>query len=284
MKELSVIIVSYKSDAVLMDCLQSISLHNDLANNLEVIIVDNYGGTDLEERINSNPYTFEVRYLKNPQNIGFGAANNVGVKAASSDIVFFLNPDTIIQSSIFRDIVSKIECNKNLVYGFTLVDKCNNASNSYSFFYDDYFVYHFLTIYKRLSFYGVNTNKFANKNVWPWGAAFAIHKSAFINAGMFDERIFLCNEEPDLLHRIPDREVFISKNRIIHLEGHGEVVSVLRYSEYLKSLNYYLEKYNISKRLWRLHMYLYVVKLRFMKKDASSRNFCLAWNESSKLR
>lgn len=244
--DLTVVIVAYNNDTVLLDCLKSISLHNDIGGRLEVIVVDNYVNSFLGDIINTLEYNYELLYFKNESNIGFGAANNIGVSLASSDIILFLNPDTILIEPVFGDVCQKIISDRRTVYGFTLIDKFKKVNNSYSIFFEYYYLLPVVKLCKKIDFYLPNKLKCFNKIVWPWGAAFALSKSSFIAAGEFDNDIFLCNEEPDLMKRIPSRTIFISNKRIIHLEGHGEIVSEERYFQYFKSLNYYFHKYKLS--------------------------------------
>lgn len=279
--KLSVIIVSYNSGDVLCDCLTSIDKYNDLGEELEVIIVDNYEKEGLEGTLNYD-VSYRLKYIRNESNIGFGAGNNVGVLNAKGECVFFLNPDTILVEPIFKDIVAQIEKDSNTIYGFRLIDKYGADNNSYSFFYDSYLKYRFFSLLKIINNNWLLKNDFAKKNIWPWGAAFAMNKDSFINAGKFDNQIFLCNEEADLLHRIPNRNVYMSPHRIIHLEGHGTTVSSFRYYQFLVSLSYYMDKYSISKAsrfLWNIHMWMTVFLKRIFNKDENSLNFIDAYQK-----
>lgn len=279
--KLSVIIVSYNSGDVLLDCLSSINKYNDLGEDLEVVVVDNYEKGGLEESLNYD-VSFRLKYIKNESNIGFGAGNNVGVSSSNSDCVFFLNPDTILVEPIFKDIVEQIEKDSNTIYGFRLIDKNGADNNSYSFFYDSYLMYRFFSIIKIINSNWLLKSGFAKKYIWPWGAAFAMNRESFINAGKFDNQIFLCNEEADLLHRIPNRNVYMSRHEIIHLEGHGTTVSSFRYYHFLVSLSYYMEKYSISRGsrfLWNMHMKLTVFLKRILCKDENSINFIAAYKK-----
>ena len=85
-----------------------------------------------------------------------------------------------------------------------------------------------------------------SKYIFPWGADLIVRKKDFMNVGMFDEKMFLCNEEPDLIHKLDINKVKIFNKKIIHLEGHTTEVHEVRFKEWLKTTQYYLEKYNNS--------------------------------------
>lgn len=243
--QMSIIIVAYNSNDVLLPCLDSIDQHNPFGMDLEVIVVDNNPDAGLQQLLSCRQFAYSLQYLPCERNGGFGAGNNVGVKHATSDIVLFLNPDTIILSDVFTQTCSRINADPDSVIGYTLVTPDGQHTDSYSFFFEYFWLFPLFALLRRIDYYFVNHLPMFRSLCWPWGAAFALCKSRFIDAGMFDEQMFLCNEEPDLMHRLPHRHIHILNERIVHLEGHGRVVSEERYYQSLKSLHYYFQKHNI---------------------------------------
>ncbi len=106
MKELasiSVIIVAFKVKPFISFCLDSISrASGDIP--LEVIVVDNARYDGLERYLKA--YHPDVIYLGNEGNVGFGAACNQGATIASGNYLLLLNPDTIVQVSLLRDLLN----------------------------------------------------------------------------------------------------------------------------------------------------------------------------------
>lgn len=93
----TVIITSFNNSTYLLMCLDSIESCTEYPN-YEVIVVDN--GSDqglidaLTERCEHHP---RLRFVANGRNLGFAAANNIGIAAASdSDYVVLLNDDTVV--------------------------------------------------------------------------------------------------------------------------------------------------------------------------------------------
>ena len=112
-KELSIIIVTYNSQTVIKDCLQSIQKFNDIGNELEIIIVDNSPKFEIEDFVKRLNLNLDIKMIHNPQNGGFGQGNNIGAKKAKGEIFFFLNPDTILIEPIFKFMLGEFE-NKRL--------------------------------------------------------------------------------------------------------------------------------------------------------------------------
>jgi GT2 family glycosyltransferase len=188
----------------------------------------------------------------NKANGGFGQGNNIGASVSSGEVLFFLNADTRLLEPLFKMTYQKVANDNQLIVGYTLVDEKLQLNNSYSVF-PQYYIFHvFFSLIKKLAFYLPNRVPFLNKMIWPWGAAFSMKRELFENSGCFDEQIFLCNEEPDLLMRIPCRKIKILRKKIIHLEGHTISKKIDRHLEYLKSTHYYFKKYgyNWSFFLW----------------------------------
>lgn len=269
-KQLSVVIVAYNSNDVLTGCLDSLHAYNPIGRQLEVIIVDNNPTTGLKEQLAGVHYGFSLRYLPNETNIGFGAGNNKGAQMASADHLLFLNPDTVLTEDVITPTVNELERDKNAVVGYTLIDLQGRQNDSYSHFFEYHLWFPLLHLIERFDFYAPNRLRLLNRITWPWGAAFALRRDKFMEAGMFDERIFLCNEEPDLMKRLPERKVVILRGRIVHLEGHGKVVSVARYKAFLDSLDYYFNKYGLRSGLfWNCFALKLWLKKRVGRGDAN---------------
>lgn len=263
-KKLSIITVAYKSNVLIQKCIRSVEKYNDIADGLEVIVVDNYPfGEDAFSSISSEfP---RVTVINNPSNGGFGQGNNIGVKRSSGDYLLFLNPDTELIESIFKFSIAEFGFDPKLAaFGMTL---CDNERKT------DQKSYGFLPeksgwVRQLLSNGLIKYLNFTPKSIYPWGADLFIRRSIFLDIGGFDENYFLCYEEPDLIRRIPECfKVRIYKNKIMHSGGHSlkleEATKTLNW--YLNSEQYYFKKYKLD---YRKYLRLKLIKLRikiFMK-------------------
>lgn len=260
---LSIVIVSYHSNDVLPECLQSIDFYNPLQQLLQVIVVDNAASPELASLLQSRTYNFQLQYVANSSNNGFGGGNNLGVLHAQAPYLLFLNPDTRLCEDVFTPTLQLLDADDHHVIGYSLTDPAGQRNDTYSFYPEYIYIFPLLHLLSRISFLGcVNHIACVNRIAWPWGAAFAVSKTQFEQAGGFDERIFLCNEEPDLMKRMPEHRLRILPQRIIHLEGHGRPVSQARYLAFLQSTDYYLLKHNIPLR----RLYWTWVKLKLSLK------------------
>lgn len=104
MVKVCVIIVTYNPKQWIEKVLQS--LYNSSLS-VEVIIVDN-GSTDGSIAFIQNNYS-QVDLIQTSENLGFGKANNIGIKKAydlGADYVFLLNQDAWIKQDTLEKLVS----------------------------------------------------------------------------------------------------------------------------------------------------------------------------------
>jgi len=94
--ELSIVIVSWNVKELLEQCIRSIM--NTVSNiNYEIIIVDNASSDGTKEYLVTIEEQYQnIKVIFNPKNLGFAAANNIGIKNSSGEYIILLNNDTIV--------------------------------------------------------------------------------------------------------------------------------------------------------------------------------------------
>lgn len=271
---LSVIIVAYKKIDILRDCLDSLMHYNDIGDRLEVIVVDNSEGDELYRTIKSE-YAW-VKIIKNENN-GFGAGNNRGFEVSNGKYLLFLNPDTILIESIFQFVLDQFDKDPQLaLFGVKLLDKNHKKKNSY-FMIDRY------------SFFAAQTEKlcrmlnlYLDGGLFIAGADLFVRRDSFVQAGKFDENIFMYLEEPDLIKRIKiyaeaKKTKYFKEKRIVHLEGgtedYSDVQVINMHKRLIASETYYSKKWTLGRKpLKERYSYqkfkLFVYRILFKKRAA----------------
>lgn len=210
---ISVIMVTYKEVPELVTGLDAVfkSIPNSRKSQVEVIVVDNNKDSHLKPKLAKRfP---KVKYFNTGDNIGFGPANNFGVQRAKGDFLFFLNPDTELQSgALFELRQFLVKHRRAAIVAPTLFDMQGKP-------YQDQGSAK-LTPLTALAAHSVlhriwpnnsiaqgywlrdrNLNKPQSVEVVP-GTAFMIRKSVFEAVGGFDEQFFIYFEESDLCRRL----------------------------------------------------------------------------------
>ncbi|HEX2435129.1 MAG TPA: glycosyltransferase family 2 protein [Solirubrobacterales bacterium] len=89
---LDVVVVSYRCEGMLRECLRSLRAHPPDRVPMDVYVVDNASNDGTAEMVERE--FGEVKLRVNDRNLGFGAANNLVLRDTRSPYVLVLNPDT----------------------------------------------------------------------------------------------------------------------------------------------------------------------------------------------
>jgi|TARA_B100000795_G_scaffold265464_1_gene247330 N-acetylglucosaminyl-diphospho-decaprenol L-rhamnosyltransferase len=192
--DITVGIVTFKSEKVIFQCLKSITKIK------KIIIFDNSNDKILCQKINKK-YP-NIKCILSKSNIGYGAANNRVFKAATTPYVFILNPDTILDKNCIKQLISQSRVLKNK---FAILSPSTKVKN-YGYFKDS------------------RNTKLIYKNIldvdFVRGFSMLVNLSKIKKVGFFDKNFFLYLEEIDLCKRLKENfeKIYIIKNaKIKHL-------------------------------------------------------------------
>jgi N-acetylglucosaminyl-diphospho-decaprenol L-rhamnosyltransferase len=103
--DLSIIIVNWNSIEFTQAC--AASIHSTITGlQYEVIVVDNASEAESCRRLSES--IAEVKVVCLPRNIGFAAANNLGVDHSSGRVILFLNPDTLVLGDAIQHLFVRL--------------------------------------------------------------------------------------------------------------------------------------------------------------------------------
>lgn len=103
--QVSIIAINYNS---LDDTLEFLQSTRGLSYpNVEVILVDNASKVKPGDVIRTQ-YP-EVKFIQSEINLGFAGGNNLGVRAAQGDYLFFINNDTLLPQDFLEPVVDFME-------------------------------------------------------------------------------------------------------------------------------------------------------------------------------
>lgn len=201
--ELSIIIPSFNTRALLEQCLDSIN-ESLKANELdyEIIVVDNHSTDGTRQLLLSTKYADRVIKILNKENLGYGRANNQGIKIARGKYLLLLNSDIVVLDQAIIKLVDFVRNHPGSFAGGKLLnlDRSPQASAGPRYFLPIVFLMLFLQGDK-LGITRYSPNKIKEVD-WVSGACLLGEKAVFEKVGFFDEKIFLYMEEIELLYRI----------------------------------------------------------------------------------
>ena len=190
-KDITVGIVTFKSEKVIFDCLKSIKRIK------KIIIFDNSNDIFLKKKINlSYPKT---KFILSKKNLGYGNANNEIIKLCKTKYLFILNPDTVLKKNCETELLKSINIKK---LDFSILAPISQDTNFGSLKKTKFF--------KSKNLIEINYTK---------GFAMLVNKQKIKKIGMFDKNIFLYLEEIDLCKRLKlkKQKIYLNtKAKIFH--------------------------------------------------------------------
>jgi GT2 family glycosyltransferase len=230
---LSIIIVSFNTRLVLENCLESLDA-GSIATPHDITVVDNASADGSAEAIRGRwPY---VRVLAQPRNLGFAAANNVGIRATRGDLVLLLNSDTVVPTGAVDALVGRLLAHPGAaVAGPRLVDAAGRTEISFGRMIGPAAEARqkvLGALHARHSPYAARWVARATANEqyvdWVSGACLLVHRAEAEAVGLLDERYFFYTEDVDFCAAVRARGrkvLYTPLVQITHLRGRSRAAA-----------------------------------------------------------
>ena len=105
--DVSIILVNYNTTDLLVQAIKSIYKYSSEFT-YEIIVVDNNSKLSPEHVLKQN-FNDDIIFISLPENIGFGRANNEGIKIAKGRNIFLLNTDTYLLNNAIKILSDYID-------------------------------------------------------------------------------------------------------------------------------------------------------------------------------
>jgi hypothetical protein len=253
--DIAIVIVTYNSAQFIGTCIGSI--HDNLKHlRYQIFVVDN-GSKDETLRIVREAYS-GVTLITNESNIGFSAANNIGIRSCDAKYVCLLNADTRVTEKSLNILYSFMEDNLNAgISGPMFLNNDSTFQRSiitfptlwYEIKYHlTYNFYPFSKLFSGLLDYARVTAE-QSKIETPTlvdaipGACMFLRKAVLDEIGLLDEDYFLFSEENDLCFRARKHGgwdvIYVPSAKVMHYGGH----SFDKSTELKKEYYFYLSRF-----------------------------------------
>ena len=234
--KISIVIVTFKTDDKVMNaCLKSI--YSSSLKSVELIIVNN-SPKELLQGFNHKKST-NLRIIQNNKNLGFGKANNLGIRIAKGKYILVLNPDIILMKNTLSKLFNFMEKFKDAnMAGCKLINpmtkKIDDSARKFPTFGS--------LILRRLGLkkekgYPLATIKQPLKVDWLSGAFLFMRKKYY-----FDENYFLYFEDTDL-SRKTGKVYYLPQITAFHLGKRMSRKNLKYLLIHLRSMFYYFKKW-----------------------------------------
>lgn len=271
--EVSVIIVNYNTCRMTAECINSV-FERTKCNTFEVILIDNASTDGSKEYFEKD---LRISYIYLSENIGFGRANNVGIKSAVGNFLFLLNSDTLLIGDVIQDMVEFVNEHVELrlgALGTCLVDSLGQDILSFGQFLSPSRIYYRLCektglcrSYETNTYHKLADRKYVNVDHIS-GADLFIPTNVIKELGDFDSTFFMYYEETDLEKRMDDAgyvRIVLNVRKIIHFEGGSFVAkkqNFLRNSLIVKSMMLYIQKHFHGIAKFHISILMFLITLK----------------------
>ena len=225
-QNLSVVIVSFKSEHVIEDCINSID------SEIEIVIIDNSNNDQFKKKIETKYKN--VKCILSNENLGMGAGNNLGIKNVNKDFVLILNPDVALE----KNSMSEIFIASKYIDDFAIIAPISIKNE-----FPNY-------ILKKGSSFDLD-NPFEVKSVDGYAMLLNLKKLKQLNFDFFDENFFLYLENEDLCKRLIENNqniYIVPKSKIHHLGGKAVDPKYKNEIEYLRNWHWMWSKFYFNKK------------------------------------
>jgi len=278
--DISIIMINYKKADMTISAIESVFEKTEGVC-FEIILIDNNSSDGSIEKI-KNHFNDKIILIEAKENLGFGGANNIGIKIAKGKYIFLLNNDTLLINNAIKILFDFMETNDKVgVAGGNLYNLDGKPAFSFEKkFPKEKALFHLVfsglcdilinILLKNYTLRKIhNFSQMPKKVGYIIGADMMIRKNILDETGCFDKDFFMFAEEAELTSRIM-KSGFASYNiphaKITHFEGGtAEMFSLMRQRMGIKSsLIFFYKMYGINqvKRFYRNHKFRLKYKYR----------------------
>jgi len=223
----SAVIVHYKTPAETVAAAHALA---DAAPEVEIVVVDNASGDSIAPRLAAE--VTSARLVVEAENRGYGAACNRGARETSRPFLLLLNSDAVVQPGAVEALVAALDSDpRAAAVGPRLENPDGSLQPSIQrlpslrrIFFESSGLAHLSG--GRGPFRGHSKTRESHSTAREveavMGAALLVRRTAFEQAGGFDESFFLYAEETDLMarwKRLGWRVLFDPSARVVHSGG-----------------------------------------------------------------
>ena len=222
MPRLSIVIVTYNSAAHVAGCLESLIERPPTVDH-EILVVDNASTDDTVAAVRAR-WT-GVRVIEAGGNLGFAAANNLGIRQSFAPLILLLNPDTVVPDGAIDALVSVVDRRSDVgIAGPKLVDAYGRAELSWG-----HMISPWGEVRQRLvARWAESLTRRAREVDWVSGGCMLVRREAAEAAGLMDERYFMYAEDVDFcaeVRRHGWKVLFTPTAQVIHLRGQSRATA-----------------------------------------------------------
>ncbi len=217
------IVVTYNGSQWVQKCFKSL-VESDIANH-QILAIDNGSTDNTLDLIRRNYPTVEI--IETGQNLGFGQANNIGMKKAlqaNADYAFLLNQDAWIEKDTIKLLIETSTAHEN----FGILSPLQYATNG--------------SLDEQFSKYLIKTTPLTDELIevkFTNAAGWLITRNCLLQVGSFSNLFYHYGEDRDYCYRA---------------KYHGFKIGVVKTTAYIHDRNQFREDLSLDKQINQIHI------------------------------
>ena len=253
-KDITVIITTFRSSEKINNCLNSIDKH------IKVLIIEN--SNDIAIKQNLEKKYSNVECILSGENMGYGKANNIGLKKVKTKYALILNPDTTLHNSALENFIKTTKKITDFaIMGPYIQEKKDEDKKNYL----------------------ESDSPIKVENVK--GFAMFINMSEFEDVGFFDENFFFYFEEIDLCKRLAERgkKIYLVPDIKVYHDGassHNE--SIKHEMELSRNWHWMWSTFNYHKKYKGFFVSFFIVLPKLSSAIAKVLIYSLTFNNQKR--
>lgn len=273
--DISIIIVSFNTKDLIVNCINSIVKHTKNIN-YEIVVVDN-NSTDGSPEMLKKLKLKNMSIVVSKTNLGFTGGNNLGIKKAKGKYILFLNSDTLLESNVIGEMCGWMDNHPKIgISTCSLIGRDGKLQRTGGYFPNLINVFSWMTIqdipgvdivikpfHPNINFYREATSSTYRKEQeidWVTGAFLLVRSEVVIEIGVLDESYFMYGEDVDFCYRTKGKGwkvMYLPKWTIIHYGGASSTREFPILSEF-KGIKIFFKKYKPN---WQYPLLRLILKI-----------------------
>ena len=254
-KDITIVIASFKSEKKIKNCLNSID------KQAKVLVIENSSNLGFKENLEREFNNVEC--FLTGANIGYGSANNIGLKKVKTKYVLILNPDATLDSLALENFIKATEKVHNFAIMAPYIQEEKNKFD-----------------------------KIYLKNIYPTevenvkGFAMFLNISEFKDIGFFDENFFFYFEEIDLCKRLTNHKkkiYLIPEIKIDHDGGASHDQSINNEMELSRNWHWMWSTFNYHKKYKGFFVSFFIILPKLSSAIIKVVVYTLTFNKKKKI-
>jgi GT2 family glycosyltransferase len=254
-KDITIVIASFKSEKKIRNCLNSID------KQVKVLVIENSNNSNFKENLEKEFNNVEC--VLAGANIGYGSANNIGLKKVKTKYALILNPDATLHSSALEKFIEVTEQIHNFAIMAPYIQEEKNKFDK---------------------IYLENIHPVEVENVK--GFAMFLNISEFKDIGFFDEIFFFHFEEIDLCKRLTNHRkkiYLIPEIKIDHGGGVSHDQSINSEMELSRNWHWMWSTFNYHKKYKGFFVSFFIILPKMSSAIIKVLIYTLIFNKKKKI-